>query len=120
MRPRDAMDLQALKRAAKAEFKRAELKLATGVRPNLGALLPRAVPESASFPTLAIASGADPIVNKKETALLVGVSLSTLDRMIARNDFPRPLQLSLRRVGWPLSLIQAWISSRSASAAEVF
>jgi predicted DNA-binding transcriptional regulator AlpA len=50
----------------------------------------------------AIASGADPIVSKRETALLVGVSVSTLDRMIRRKEFPRPLQLSVRRVGWPL------------------
>ena len=56
--------------------------------------------------------GADRILNKKETALLIGVSVSTLDRMISRNEFPPPRQLSPRRVGWPLSLILAWISAR--------
>jgi predicted DNA-binding transcriptional regulator AlpA len=54
--------------------------------------------------------GADRIMNKEQTASLIGVSVSTLDRMIRRKKFPQPLQLSPRRVGWPLSLIQAWIS----------
>jgi predicted DNA-binding transcriptional regulator AlpA len=56
--------------------------------------------------------GTDRIINKKQTASLIGVSVSTLDRMIRRNGFPQPLQLSTRRVGWPLSLILAWISAR--------
>jgi len=69
--------------------------------------------DSASLPTLAI----DSIVSKRETARVVGVSLSTLDRMIRRKEFPRPLQLSVRRVGWPSSSIRAWISERSTRTA---
>ena len=73
--------------------------------------------KSISVPAHAIASGADPIVSKRETALLVGLSLSTLDRMVARKKFPSPIQLSVRRIGWPLSSIQAWISARSTRVA---
>ena len=54
----------------------------------------------------------DAMLNKKTVASMVGVSPSTLDRMIARGDFEKPRQLSPRRVGWPLSYVQAWISAR--------
>ena len=58
------------------------------------------------------ATDAEQILNKVETASLIGVSVSTLDRMVKRGDFPKPLRLSLRRVGWPLSVVLSWIASR--------
>jgi predicted DNA-binding transcriptional regulator AlpA len=60
----------------------------------------------------AIASGADQILNKRQTASMIGVSVSTLDRMRKRKEFPPPIEVSLRRVGWLLSVVQAWIASR--------
>ena len=69
---------------------------------------------SAHVGALALAAGADPVLSRRQTAALVGVSQSTLDRMIARGEFARPLRISLRRVGWPLSGIQAWVASRAA------
>jgi predicted DNA-binding transcriptional regulator AlpA len=56
---------------------------------------------------LAAASG-DIILSKKQVAAMIGVSLSTLDRMVDRQEFDH-LQLSPRRVGWPLSTVQAWM-----------
>ena len=65
-----------------------------------------------------VASGsADTILNKKQVAAMIGVSISSLDRMIKRGEFDQPRQLSPRRVGWPLSYVQAWIASRPQRAA---
>jgi predicted DNA-binding transcriptional regulator AlpA len=65
---------------------------------------------------LAAASG-DTILKKKQVAAMISVSLSTLSRMIERGEFDQPHQLSPRRVGWPLSTVQAWIASRPQRAA---
>jgi predicted DNA-binding transcriptional regulator AlpA len=50
-------------------------------------------------------------------AAMIGVSVSTLDRIVYRREFDEPRQLSTRRVGWALSYVQAWIASRPQHAA---
>ena len=40
------------------------------------------------------------------------VSRSTILRAIARGDFPAPVQLSQRCVGWRVSDVEAWINER--------
>ncbi len=69
--------------------------------------------------TLALVAtgGADTILNKKQVAAMIGVSISTLDRLVDRREFDEPRQLSTRRVGWALSYVQAWIASRPQHAA---
>ncbi len=62
---------------------------------------------------LALAAGADPVLNKRQTAALINVSTSTLDRMIDSGKFPKPLELSTRRVGWLLSTVTGWTTARS-------
>lgn len=54
----------------------------------------------------------DDIVAKRETAKLCGFSVSTLERLLARNEFPSPILLSPRRVGWPRSVVLEWRSKR--------
>jgi len=71
---------------------------------------------AATVPTVALAGGADPILNKKQTSAIVGLSPSTIDRSIP-HAFPPPVQLSARRVGWRLSTIQAWLEARPARGA---
>jgi predicted DNA-binding transcriptional regulator AlpA len=69
--------------------------------------------ESATALAAAIASGTDPILNKRQTASMIGVSVSTLDRMRKRKEFPPPIDVSGgRRIGWRLSVVQAWLASR--------
>jgi predicted DNA-binding transcriptional regulator AlpA len=55
---------------------------------------------------------ADPILKKQEVSKLVDLSPATIDRLRARNEFPPPVKLSTRRVGWRHSAIQEWLSSR--------
>lgn len=44
---------------------------------------------------------------------IVGVSRSTIYLWIQQESFPRPLKLSVRRVGWLESDVMAWIRSKS-------
>ena len=48
-----------------------------------------------------------------------GLSRRTIYLEIAEARFPRPIQLTARRVGWVESEIEEWISARIASRDEV-
>ena len=43
----------------------------------------------------------------------VGISRSTLYEMKARGDFPKPVQIGARAVGWRSTDIDSWLESRS-------
>ena len=43
---------------------------------------------------------------------MVGLSRSSIYLLIQKNTFPKPLQLSLRAVGWRQADIEAWLESR--------
>lgn len=47
-----------------------------------------------------------------------GLSASTLRRMVERGEFPAPIKLSQRAVGWPAEAIQRFIQERAAKVAE--
>lgn len=51
-------------------------------------------------------------VGRVEVADALGVSAKTLDRMVAARKFPRPVQISSNRVGWPLEVVNAHLRSR--------
>ena len=44
---------------------------------------------------------------------LVGVSKSSLYNMIARRDFPAPVRIGRRAVGWLACEVHAWIETRA-------
>ena len=44
-----------------------------------------------------------------------GLSRRTLYQEISNNRFPKAVQLTARRVGWPEDDIEAWISSKIAA-----
>ena len=46
-----------------------------------------------------------------------GLSRSGLYAAMARNDFPKPVQLGPQSVAWRQSEVQAWIASRERVAA---
>ena len=52
------------------------------------------------------------LVNKRQAAELCGFSISTLDRLVARKEFPQPIQLSPRRVAWRRAEVLAWLAKR--------
>ena len=43
----------------------------------------------------------------------VSLSRSTLYKMIARGEFPRPVQLGQRSTGWLHEEVDAWLESRA-------
>ena len=49
---------------------------------------------------------ADPWLTKRKSAAFRGVSISTMDRMIRRGEFPRGEAISPGRRGWRLSVVR--------------
>jgi len=52
------------------------------------------------------------LVKRAEVVALTGLSRSTIDRKIRENTFPRPLQISKRRVAWLEKDVLEWISAQ--------
>lgn len=54
----------------------------------------------------------DGLVRMKQLQELVGLRPGSIKRLIARGEFPQPVQISERAIGWRSSEVQAWIDSR--------
>lgn len=54
-------------------------------------------------------------VTREAAAALVGLSVTTMDAEIRQGRFPRPRQLSARRVGWSVRDLEAWAEARPPS-----
>jgi prophage regulatory protein len=52
---------------------------------------------------------ADTMLRAKEVLRLIGVSESSLKRMVLDGRFPKPMRLSPRRIGWPARDVKAWL-----------
>lgn len=59
----------------------------------------------------------DRILRVPDVTETINVSRSTLYEMMARNEFPRPIKLSARIVGWRESVIDQWIKVREHDTA---
>ena len=55
------------------------------------------------------------IYRRDETLAIVGLGDNTVRRMVERGEFPAPVQISPRAVGWLKADIQAWLDSRPAA-----
>ena len=60
---------------------------------------------------------AQEIETVRQSATAIGVSYSTIRRLIASGDFPKPIQLSPRRQGILISQRKAWVEARANEAA---
>lgn len=47
---------------------------------------------------------------------LVGLSTTTIYKMMSEGTFPRPIKLTGKAVAWPESAIVEWLESRPVSA----
>ncbi|HEX4078246.1 MAG TPA: AlpA family transcriptional regulator [Rhizomicrobium sp.] len=56
----------------------------------------------------------DRILRRREVELRIGLSRSTIYEGIAQGEFPKPIKLGKRAVGWPESVIVAWLEGRAA------
>lgn len=54
----------------------------------------------------------DAILRRPDVERRTGLSRSTIYAMMNRGEFPRPIQLSARAVGWMASDIDAWLQHK--------
>lgn len=57
------------------------------------------------------------IIRRREVEVRTGLSRSTLYAMMAEGEFPKPIKLGKRAVGWREADIAAWLESRTTGAA---
>lgn len=61
----------------------------------------------------------DRILRRPEVEARTGLSRSTLYFMISEGQFPKPVKIGRRAVGWPENRIVIWLSSREDTGGEV-
>ena len=59
------------------------------------------------------------IIRCPDVLRLVGLSKATLYRLVRKGEFPAPVKLASRAVGWKLTDVRAWVASRESTFAEV-
>jgi prophage regulatory protein len=57
------------------------------------------------------------ILRRPEVERLTSLSRTTLYTWMARGDFPRPVALGARTVGWRESDVEAWLAARETKGA---
>jgi len=60
---------------------------------------------------------AERVLRRRELEARIGLSRSTLYSMMAEGEFPKPIHLGKRAVGWRESDIAEWLAQRKPSAA---
>ncbi|MGM0584944.1 MAG: helix-turn-helix transcriptional regulator [Pseudomonadota bacterium] len=59
---------------------------------------------------------AERILRRPAVLQATGLSTSTIYELMAAGDFPKPIRLSKRAVGWPESAVMEWLEQRKLSA----
>ena len=52
------------------------------------------------------------IIRRKQLETRIGLACSTIYAMMARGDFPRPIKIGRRAVGWRSEYVERWLKSR--------
>lgn len=55
-------------------------------------------------------------IRRPEVEALTGISRSTIYRLMDANEFPRPIRLTRKAVGWKEADILEWLASRPVAA----
>ena len=61
----------------------------------------------------------DPILRLAAVQERVPLSTSAIYAAMARGDFPKPIKLTGRAVGWRESTIEAWLADRESSSTRL-
>ena len=56
------------------------------------------------------------VLSRRQVAAVLGVSTTTLWRMVRRREFPAPIRLSRGRVGWRRVTVEQWLAAREAAS----
>ena len=59
------------------------------------------------------------ILRRHDVERVTGLPRSTIYDKIAKGEFPRPIKLSMKSVGWRESEITEWLQGRIAARDEV-
>lgn len=54
------------------------------------------------------------IIRRRQLPGVTGLGISTIYEMIQRGEFPKPIPLSAKAVGWLAAEIDAWLATRIA------
>jgi prophage regulatory protein len=57
------------------------------------------------------------VLRKSGVAKRCALGKSTIDSLVKRNEFPQPIRLSARAVGWRVEDVDRWLSERHAATA---
>lgn len=57
--------------------------------------------------------GVQPILSRSQVARLLGISLTTLWRLVNAKRFPPAIRISPGRVGWPARSVALWIEEHA-------
>lgn len=55
------------------------------------------------------------ILRMREVIQRIGLSRSSIYKLMENNDFPKPMKLGSQAIGWRDTEIEAWISNRPIS-----
>jgi prophage regulatory protein len=58
----------------------------------------------------------DKLLRRREVLQKIGISRSTLDRLMNRGQFPRPVEIGAKVVAWRESDVETWISALRPAA----
>lgn len=59
------------------------------------------------------------ILKEIEVIEIIGLSHTTLYRLMKANKFPRPIRLSTNRVGWSQDVIYTWIEEKQQTTSKL-
>jgi prophage regulatory protein len=59
------------------------------------------------------------ILRKPAVAKRVGLGKSTIDQMVRRGKFPRPIELTPSPIGWRGEDVDAWLRDRDVASVEI-
>lgn len=57
------------------------------------------------------------ILRKPRVLAIIGIGNTSLYEAVKRGDFPAPVKLGLRAVGWRRSDIDRWLATRASAVA---
>lgn len=60
------------------------------------------------------------VIRRRELESVIGLSRSTIYAMMATGEFPRPIKLGSRAVGWRLDDIDQWFATRSQQQGGIY
>lgn len=58
------------------------------------------------------------ILRRKEVEIMIGLSRSTIYKLMSEGTFPKAIRLGQRAVGWRLSEINDWIDERAEKQSQ--